>query len=420
MRISRAVGAVLACVVLAAGCGGDDEGGAPEAKKIDQAQADKAKGNVTWCIGKDTTGTFKRGVEAFNKQQSKVKAKLIELPEAADEQRTQLVQRLRAKSSECDVLGTDVIWTAEFAAQGWIQDITAVIEPRKGDWIPSTLETGRYEGKYFAAPYNTNAGFIYFRTDQVSKAPTTWEDLYKQAQQDDGVVYQGFSYEGLTVNFLELLYSAGGKVLSDDGKEVEVDSETARNVLTFMADGVKDGAAPKAVTTYKEQEALRAFQAGNATFMRNWPYAFALTKESKIADDFDIAVFPGYGGKKAAGVLGGYNLTVSSYSKNPGGSAKFVEFLTSPEWQKVIMTKASLPASLSETYDDPDVQKAFPVALELRKAVEQAQARPVSPVYPQISEAIYKNVHDALSGKAQPDAAVSNMSEQIEKALETF
>ena len=98
-----------------------------------------------------------------------------------------------------------------------------------------------------------------------------------------------------------------------------------------MADGIKNGDAPKAVTTYKEEESRRAFESGNATFMRNWPYAYSLGKDSKIADSFDIATFPGFAGNKGAGVLGGYNLAISAYSKNPEGSLAFAEFATEPE-----------------------------------------------------------------------------------------
>lgn len=419
MLMRRVIGAGLVCGALAvAGCGGDD-GATKDAKKAEPTAA-KAEGNVTWCIGKDTTGTFKKAVKQFNDDNPGAKAKLVELPESADEQRTQLVQRQRAKSSECDVLGLDVIWIAEFAAQGWIQDVTEAIEKRQDDWIPSTLETAKFEDKYFAFPYNTNAGFIYYRSDQVKTAPTKWEQVYADAKSQDGLVYQGARYEGLTVNFLELLYSAGGKVLSDDGKKVEVNSPEAEKVLTFMADGVKQGAVTKAVSTYKEEEARRAFESGKATYMRNWPYAFALGNESDIKGKFDIAKFPSFGGAEGAGVLGGYDVSVSSFSKNTPGALAFAEFLTSPEWQKTIMTEASLPSSLTSTYDDPAVQKAFPVAKQLRTSVEQAQPRPVSPVYPQISESIYKNVHDALTGKAEPKAALGKMSSEIEKALETF
>jgi multiple sugar transport system substrate-binding protein len=75
---------------------------------------------------------------------------------------------------------------------------------------------------------------------------------------------------------------------------------------------------------------------------------------------------------------------------------------------------------LKETYDDPDVAKVMPFIKELRQAVEQAKPRPVSQVYPQISQAIYKNVNLALSGQTEPKAALEKAQADIEKALATF
>jgi trehalose/maltose transport system substrate-binding protein len=83
-------------------------------------------------------------------------------------------------------------------------------------------------------------------------------------------------------------------------------------------------------------------------------------------------------------------------------------------------TEATLPPVVTEVYSDPQVEKAMPFAADLLKAVEQAQPRPVSPVYPQISEAIFKNVYAALQGDMPPDEAASTMNEQIQKAIETF
>jgi multiple sugar transport system substrate-binding protein len=420
--ILRAAAVLAALAIGIAGCGGsgdddDDGGGGGDAKEVTQA---KPSGNVTWCIGKDTTGAFGTVVDNFNKANPDANVKLLELPEAADLQREQQIQRLQAKSDECDVLGVDVIWTAEYAGQGWLQDITSAVEKRKAEFIPSTVETGLYEDKYWAMPFNTNAGFLYYRSDQVQEPPQDWEAVYEQAQQDNGVVYQGFRYEGLTVNFLELLYSAGGNVVNDDATEATADSQEVRDVLTFMADGIKDGAAPKAVTTYKEEESRRAFESGNATFMRNWPYAYALGKESKIGDEFAITTFPGYAGNEGAGVLGGYNLAISAYSKNPEGALAFMNFATSPDQQVIQVTDASLPAVLTDVYSDPKVEKALPFAADLLKAVEQAQPRPVSPVYPQISEAIFNHVYAALQGDESPDDAASQMNEDIQKAIETF
>jgi multiple sugar transport system substrate-binding protein len=428
MKSLRLMALVAAIVALAfAGCGDDDDdggggggggGGAPEAEAVTQA---KAQGDVTWCIGKDTTGAFTTVVDNFNKENPNANAKLLELPTAADEQRRLQVQRLEAESPECDVLGVDTIWTAEYAAQGWVLDVTEALNERKGEFIPSTVETAEFDGKYWAIPFNTNAGFIYWRTDEAgNQPPPTWEDMYQAAQQDNGYIYQGARYEGLTVHFLELLYSAGGDVVNQDGSEATADSQETREVLEFMQNGIDDGAVPKAVTTYMEEESRRAFEAGKSTFMRNWPYAYALGKESDIADDFAVSTFPEYGGNPGAGVLGGYNLAISAYSENPEGSLAFANFATSPDAQVIQASKASLPAVIAEVYEDPQVKKALPFAAELLKAVEQAKPRPVSPVYPQISEAIYNNVFAVLQGDMAPDEAATKMNDEIQQALETF
>src|ERR687897_692029 len=407
LKTSRLIAALIAALMLAvAGCGSDDgdEGGgeAPDAEKAGQA---KASGDVTWCIGKDTSGAFGTVIDAFNKANPNANVKLLELPEDAGEQRRLQVQRLQAESAECDVLGTDVIWTAEYAAQNWLLDVSDFISQNGDKFIKSTVDTTEYEGKNYAVPFNSNAGFIYYRSDEVNEAPKDWETLYEEAAKGNGVVYQGFRYEGLTVNFLELVYSAGGSVLSEDGKEATADSPEVTDALAFMADGIKNGAAPKAVTTYKEEESRRAFESGNATFMRNWPYAYALGKESKIADDFDITTFPSFEGGEPASVLGGINLGISAFAKNPEGAAAFIDYATGPEVQKTNFLESASPPATAAPYDDPEVQKQYAFAADLKAAVEQGQVRPVSPVYSQISEAIYSNVYDALQGKTDPKAA---------------
>jgi multiple sugar transport system substrate-binding protein len=414
--------AVTLMLAVAAGCGGggdDDEGGAaPDAEKAGQA---KASGNVTWCIGKDTSGAFGTVVDNFNKANPDANVKLLELPEDAGEQRRLQIQRLQAESAECDVLGMDVIWTAEYAAQGWLLDVSDFINENGDKFIESTVATTEYEGKNWAVPFNSNAGFIYFRTDQAQEAPQDWETLYEEAQKGNGVVYQGFRYEGLTVNFLELVYSAGGSVLSEDGKEATADSPEVKEVLEFMAKGIEDGAAPKAVTTYKEEESRRAFESGNATFMRNWPYAFALGNEAaKVKGKFAVEPYPEWEGGGKASVLGGHNMVISVHSDNPGATLKFIDYATSTERITKNAVKYSKTPTIGASFDDPEVKEAMPFADALRAGVENARARPVSPVYPQISEAIFKNVNAALSGSMSPEEALERADADINEALQTF
>jgi multiple sugar transport system substrate-binding protein len=382
--------------------------------------AKNPKGNISWCIGKDTTGAFATMVKRFNDANPGAKVKLIELPTSADDQRAQQVQRLRAKSSECDVLGIDPIWMAEYVSQGWLYDLTDAFNSRKDSFIASTADSAKYNDKYWAFPFNTNAGFLYYRTDKVPQAPKTWQQVYADAKTDGGLVYQGSRYEGLTVNFLELLYSAGGKAISDDGKKGEMDSPQAKEVLQFMVNGVKDGAVSKSVSTYTEEESRRAFEAGKAALERQWPYAYSLGLQSPIKGKFKITTLPGWKDKPASGVIGGYNLAVNAYSKNPGTALAFADFVTQPAQQEYMAAKTSLPPTLTEAYDAPAVKKALPFASELRTAVAQAHARPLSPVYPQISEAIYDNVYAALWSGKSVDAALKDANDKINQALKTF
>lgn len=427
---------MLCCVVLCGGaflaaCGDDDGGGGSAggggsgategAKTIDVASMEGAKGNVTVCMGKDTGGDVTAAIKAFNAQNNGVTAKILEFSTSADEQRQQFVQRQEAKSGECDVFSSDVIWTAEFASQKWLYDLTPYIDTRRDEVIPATLETATFDGKVWGMPQQTDAGFLYYRTDQVKTPPTTWQQVYADAGSKSGIVYQGAPYEGLTCNFLELAFAAGGQVLSEDGKKSVINSPENVKALKLMADAVKGGVAARGVTTYMEEESRRYFESGKATYMRNWPYAYALGEKAKaVKGKFDVVPFPAFEGGGKAGILGGHNQVVSVYSKNPGAALKWISYITGTENQKAQFLKASQSPTLKAIYDDPDVQKKYAFATQLRDAISQAKSRPVSPVYPQVSQAIYKNVNAALSGKVSPEQALQTAQSEMDKALATF
>jgi multiple sugar transport system substrate-binding protein len=423
--------AALACGVLVAACGGGDNGGGSSGggqsestsgtKAIDPKSMDNAKGTVTYCTGKDTSGDLKEGVAEFNKANPNLQVKLVEFPEDAQQQHDQFVQRQKAKSGDCDGFEADVVWTAEFASQKWLMDMTPYVQSRKDEFIPSTLATVTFDGKMFGVPRATDAGMMYYRTDQVKKFPSTWQELYQEAGKGNGLVYQGSAYEGLTVDFLEYAFAAGGSVISDDGKKSTINSPENVKALQFMVDGIKNGDVPKAVTTMQEEQARRAWEAGKATFMRNWSYCYALSQKApKVKGKFAVAPYPSFEGGGKASVLGGHNMVISQFSKNPGGMLKFIDYATSEKRITANAVKYSKTPTVGASYDDPAVKKAMPFADALRQGVENAKARPVSPVYPQISEAIFKNVNAALSGATSPQDALKQADTDINNALATF
>lgn len=420
-RLTASAVAVMAAGLLITGCGGGAATqGADNAAAADPASAAGATGSINICGGKDASGIYKGTAEAFTTANGKVTAKYTEIGATTDEARTQAVQRLEGKSTECDIFVADVIWTSEFASQGWLLDQTKLVETNKDRLIPSTVETAKYEDKYWASPFFTNAGLVYYQKDKVAK-PETWQQLYAEAAKAPGnsFVYQGKQYEGLTVNFLEMLYSAGGEVLDDKG-EVKIDSAETREVLDFMTKGLKDGSADRAVLTYNEDPARLAYESGNFGYQRNWPHVYRLLNATPLAGTFGVAPLPAWEGGKASGVLGGWNLAISAHSTNPAGAVAFIDFATTPDWQKHVAMDFSQAPVNEAAYSDAAVLAKMPFATELLASVKGAKPRPISPVYPQISQAIYKNVYAVLSGTASSEDAVKAMAEEITTAKASF
>jgi multiple sugar transport system substrate-binding protein len=446
MKVKFGIGAVLACCVALAACGGSDNdsgggggggGGASTsgggggvkvegAKVIDPKSLDNPpKGTVKFCQGKDTTGIGKQVVKDFTTKYGAQgwKATLTEFPASADQQRSQFIQRQQAKSDDCDVFSSDVIWTAEFASQKWLYDLTPYVDAQKSKYIGAPLETVHYADKYWGVPETSDAAFIYYRTDKGGGAPpSTWQEVYSKAKAQGGLVYQGAPYEGLTCDYLELAFAAGGTVLNDGGDKSTINSPQNIKALQLMVDGIKSGAAQKAVTTYMEPETDQAWTSGRYGYMRNWTYAYAADNKSpsKVKGKYKVAPLPSFEGGGKAGILGGHNSVISAYTKNPGLALKFSDFYASPEFQKIALLKYSQAAVIPSVYKEADVKKAVPYADELLQALSQAKARPVSAVYPQISQAIYKNVNDALAGRTSPADALKKADSQINSALSTF
>ena len=114
-----------------------------------------------------------------------------------------------------------------------------------------------------------------------------------------------------------------------------------------MAKGWVGTISPPGVLSYMEEESRGVWQTGNAVFMRNWPYAYALGNgdDSPIKGKFDVAPLPsGRRGTRSAATLGGWNLAVSKYSPNPDAAIALVKFMASTEFQKQRALEGLAPA----------------------------------------------------------------------------
>ena len=409
------VGAVVALVLTA--CGGPDEGGGGGGGDA------QGTGPITFVAGKDTSGKYPKVIEKWNAAHPNEKVSMIELPEAADAQRSGFVTNLQAKSDKYDVLGIDVVWTAEFAKSGWLVELDQS-QFQLAQMLKPAVDTGMFEGKLWAVPYDTNGGLLFYRKDILDKAgkkpPTTFDELKALcplAQQNKIDCYAGqfFKYEGLTVNFAEAVQAAGGEIMTDNGTKVALGAPAVQG-LSVLADGFKQGLIPKQAITYKEQESQRAFVAGKLMFLRNWPYVYALAAKdepaNKVRGKFGVAPLPGISGPGSSS-LGGLNFAVSAYSKKQKTATEFVKFATSQENAKEMVLLTGNAPAWTDLYNDSELVEKYAHLPILLEGLQQAKPRPVTPYYQEVTSAIQEDAYAALQGQKAPDQAVNDLTTKL-------
>ncbi len=410
----RVVGALLGVLVLG-GLSASKSHAAPAS-----ASSNDERGPITFATGKDASGTLRRVIDKWNQRRPNEQVTMLELSSSADEQRIAMAQNFQAQSSRYDVINADVAWTAEFAARNWLEPLD---EGRFGGpaILPAPVNSARFDGRLFGAPYATSAGMLFYRSDLIKSPPKTWAELKYLCQtisKQTGIgCYAGqfAQYEGLTVNVVEAIASAGGSLIAGDGREVTADSRAAREGLRFLVDGFQQGWIPRAAITYKEEEGRRAFQQGRLLFLRNWPYVYALAAaagpDSVIAGKFSVAPLPGADGTGRS-VVGGKSLMLSRFSKHMASAKDWMEFMQSADAQ--IDMQAPVLASM---YDDPGLRQRLPFMPVLKDILVHAAIRPATPNYHAVTLVIQKNAYAALQGRKTVDQAVADMAAELRQAV---
>jgi multiple sugar transport system substrate-binding protein len=420
--LGGAIGATIA--LLVAGCGGDGGGGSSSSGG--NAGGLEGRGEITFATGKDTSGNLQKLIDKWNTDHPNEKARVIELPESADSQRSRMVQNAQVKSDEFSILNLDVVWTAEFAANRWVQELPAN-QFDLDKFLEPAVSTAKYRDKLYAVPSTSDGGLLYYRKDLLDAAgvqpPKTWDELIAACQKvlpsNPGVsCYAGQfeKYEGLTVNFSEAVNSAGGVVVDDQGKP-DVDTQQAKDGLNTLVQGFKTGLIPQKAITYKEEEGRRAFQAGELLFHRQWPYQWALANKtdgsSTVAGKFDVTPLPGKDGPGAS-TLGGHNLAISAFAKNKASALDFIKYLTSEETQRSNLLATSQAPTRTSLYEDQELVSKFPYLPTLKESIEKAKQRPAVIKYGDVTTAIQEAAYSALTGAKTTDAALADLQTKLE------
>lgn len=387
---------------------------------------------VHGAIGKDNE-VLRKELDRFEEKTGHT-VNIVSMPESTTDQFGQYKLWLAAQSSDIDVYRIDVIGAPQIAEH--FVDLTEHTKDIIGDFVPAAVESQTVDGKLVALPMFLGAPALYYRKDLLEKygepVPTTWQDMTETAKRIMeaeraegneamwGFVFQGAPYEGLTCNAQEWIASfGGGRIVETDGS-IGINNEKAAEALDLAASWVGT-IAPEGVLNYQEEDSRGVFQSGNAVFMRNWNYAYALAagEDSPVKGKFAVTTLPvGGEGERSAATLGGWHLGVAKYSKHQEEAIELVRFLNNYENQKERAIETSRPPTLTAVYDDPDVAEKQEFIPLWKPVVDNALPRPSAATkrkYNEVSSEFWTAVHDTLSGDGTAEENLRKLEAKLKR-----
>ncbi|MFF9089885.1 extracellular solute-binding protein [Streptomyces sp. NPDC014991] len=353
--------AALAALVLVAGCGGGHT--------VRQPSDERESGEIVVASGRDVTGKGgirEQLIDAWNQRQQRTgspyRARLVELPGNADEQRSQLLGALQSCSADYDVVNLDVTWVPEFAAAGLIRALPA--DTIDDDVIKSVAGTASWRGEVYSVPFNSDVGLLYYRPDLLKRAGVQqtdlskgidWEqlqtlssDVSKELPAVKGWTTQLSAYEGRTVNAVEAFASAVPEFELTDGDGHYDGSEgELKDGIAELRSRTRAYTLPGAFHS-DETSSLGDFADGKTEFLRHWPSAYRTLYQSFTTHQLGVAPLPG------RAVLGGQNLAVTSSSERAGKAADLIAYLTGSGSERCLLD-AGFAATRTSAYQDDRV-----------------------------------------------------------------
>lgn len=382
--------------------------------------------------GQQRPDVMRKILDVYQSRNPNVKVE-VEVGGATSEQQQQYLNTvLAAKDSSLDVVLIDVIRPAQWAAAQWAEPLDSYLGADRNAvmarYLPAYREANIVDGKVIALPYFADVQLLYYRTDLLEKhgvkPPTTWTELQAAAEkiqkaegnpQLSGFQTAGAPIEGTVCTYLVPMWGAGGN-LTDAAGKLTLTGDAARKPFELWDGLRKANVTPPNLAEIPTDRIRQNFQAGNLVFGMTWGYVWNRSQndaDSLVKGKTGVVPLPGFTADKAATCIGGWQLAVTSFSKNKAEAVKLARWLSSPEVAKMQAIEASHLPVFAEVYTDAEVLAKNPWFKDALPVVQSARARPVSPRYTEVSEIIRTNMNAFLAGTKNADAALADMSSKL-------
>jgi len=428
-----------------------DEPKTSQAVVVDIVVTDEQIASVYAGLNRFQEHPLSNGIDAVN---------VISSGTTAEAQLSYIQTRLAAGDTDLDIIGMDVVWTAQFAENGWIENLSAstLLGPTydMSIYIGGMASSCEYKDSVWALPWFFNLGVLYYRIDLLDAALGSWttEDFDTWAELNEtanavlasendpdlvGYTAQMANYEGGTVNFVEWVGSNGATEIVDIEGNFNVTTPEMVEAMSFLKQliapasdtnlATTDYIISRDILTATEGESGNKWLAKEALFLRSWPYIYDLSLDSTDAllNESDseglpvnwgltsIPTFDGTPDQKSS-CVGGQILGVSSGSAHKQAALNVTKYLCEVNYsQYQPLVEYSHPPALKETFQDLPTELKF--AELFYNASEVTLARPKHLKYTQISDVISDRFSEIISCQSTAEAGLTDMQNDIESVL---
>ncbi len=364
-------------------------------------------------------------VKRFNSAHPQFHLRVTRGPLDTEAMSDMAISGLLLGASPYDLLLMDVTWTAKYAAAGWLEPLEGWLgADALADLAPGAELGNAFADHLWRFPLVADMGLLYWRTDLMDAPPRTPQELVRISQRLQqrgevpwGYVWQGKQYEGLSCVVLEMLEGFGGHWIENDRPQLQ--TAEAKRATAWLRSLVTLGITPPSVANMGEPEVLQVFQAGDAAFMRNWPYAWAELNQpdAPMRGRVGITTMVSEPDQPHAATQGSWGFALLAQSNHKAAAIEALRALTSEDAQRELNLRWGYTPTRLSVFNNPELVEKNPALAELKQALAASVLRPITPVYAQLSDLLYREINTVIAGDIDTAPAMEELQRNSTRLL---
>ncbi|CQR55495.1 sugar ABC transporter substrate-binding protein [Paenibacillus riograndensis] len=400
--------ALLGFSLVAAGCG---------SSKNESASSDNKTLKV-WFMG--TADTVTPIAKMYEEKNPGIKVEVQAIP--WDNAHDKLLTAVASKNGP-DVVQMGTTWIPEFAAAGALKDMAPYIEKypsmKAENFFDGAVQTTKYQDKTVAIPFYVETRAMFYRTDLLGEVgypegPKTWDELKDASKKL--VAKGGAGHYALPIEAKDSIYTAifawqNGSELIDSNRKPQFNQPAYVETINFLKSFYDEGLSPKGT----DLDTVAAFKDGTMGMFISGPWMIQTVKEKAPEIDGKWAVTTLPAKKTNTSSIGGADLSIFNYSKNPDEAAKFIAFMAEQDAQlKFYETSNSMPA-LKAAWENDALKD--PMIQAFGKQLENSRPAPMVTEYEEIAKAAMASFEQITVGGADTQTELDKLNAKANELL---